>query len=79
MDEGVTVTFEEFYPPHDHWYEVHAYPSPEGLSVYFRDANDRKRSEEELSRLVAATEQQRRIYETALSSTPDFSYTLRGQ
>ncbi len=74
MDEGVTVTFEAFYPPHDRWYEVHAYPSTDGLSVYFRDVTGRKRAEQENGRLMAASEQQRRIYETALSNTPDFNY-----
>ena len=43
--ENVTVTFEFFYPPHDRWYECHAYPSPDGLSVYFRDVSERKRAE----------------------------------
>ena len=57
MGEGVTVTFEAFYPPHERWYEVHAYPSPEGLSVYFRDVNERKRAEAELR----ATEERRRL------------------
>lgn len=48
MDENVTVNFETYYPPHERWYEVHAYPSPEGLAVYFRDANKRRRAEEAL-------------------------------
>src|SRR5829696_2301161 len=30
------------------WYEVHAYPSEEGLSVYYRDITERKRAEETL-------------------------------
>ena len=30
MDQGVAVAFEEFYPPHDRWYEVHAYPRRTG-------------------------------------------------
>jgi PAS domain S-box-containing protein len=46
LAENVTVTFEAFYPPHDRWYEVHAYPSPDGLAVYFRDANERRRARE---------------------------------
>ncbi len=45
IEENVTVAFEHFYPPHERWYEVHAYPSPDGLSVYFRDVSERKRSE----------------------------------
>jgi PAS domain S-box-containing protein len=43
--ENVTTRFEYFHPPHDRWYEIHAYPSPEGLSVYFRDVSERKRAE----------------------------------
>jgi PAS domain S-box-containing protein len=48
MDENVTTAFEAFYPQHDRWYEVHAYPSPDGLSVYFRDSSLRRKAEEAL-------------------------------
>ncbi|MGF1470354.1 MAG: PAS domain S-box protein [Rubrobacteraceae bacterium] len=40
--------FEEFYPPLDTWFEVHAYPSEDGLGVYFRDVTERKKNEETL-------------------------------
>ncbi len=40
--------FEEFYAPLDGWFEVHAYPSQDGLAVYFRDVTERRRTEEEL-------------------------------
>src|SRR5687767_4949788 len=53
MDENVTVTFEAFYPPHERWYEVHAYPSPDGVSVYFRDINQRRQAAERERRLLA--------------------------
>ncbi len=56
--------------------EVHANPSDEGLSESFRDVTGRKCSEEEYARLVATSEQQRRIYETALSNSPDFHYVF---
>ncbi len=46
--EQIAVVFEEFYPPLEAWFEVQAYPSPEGLSVYFRDVTERKRAEEAL-------------------------------
>ena len=40
--------FEEHYEPAGVWYESHIYPSPEGLSIYFRDITDRKKSEKAL-------------------------------
>lgn len=43
--DGTAVHFEEFFPPLDTWYEVHAYPSPDGLSVFFRDINRRRATE----------------------------------
>lgn len=43
--EGKSVSFEEFYPPLGLWFEVHAYPSSEGLSVFFRDITGRKQTE----------------------------------
>ncbi len=45
IEEQVPVNYEEFFPPHNAWYEVHAYPSPNGLSIYFRDITERKQSE----------------------------------
>ena len=43
MYEQETVSFEEYYPePLDAWFEVRAYPSETGLSVYFRDVTERK-------------------------------------
>ncbi len=47
MTEQVTVSFEEYYPePLDTWFEVNAYPSETGLSVYFQDVTDRKEREQ---------------------------------
>ncbi|WP_137288583.1 ATP-binding protein [Natronorubrum halophilum] len=43
-----TVSFEGYYPdPLDSWFEVRAYPSKTGLSVYFRDVTERKERERE--------------------------------
>ncbi|MGL5807224.1 MAG: PAS domain-containing protein [Xenococcaceae cyanobacterium] len=44
--EKVAVHLE--VPYEGNWFEVHAYPSELGLSIYFRDISDRKRSEEAL-------------------------------
>ena len=48
MSQQVSVEFEAFYPPLNSWFEMHAYPSKEGLSVYYRDISDRKRAQEAL-------------------------------
>jgi PAS domain S-box-containing protein len=48
VSEQSTVVFEDFYPPLDAWFEVRAYPSEEGLSVYFHNIDERKRTEEDL-------------------------------
>ncbi len=46
---GRPVEFEEFYPdPLNQWLECHAYPSAEGLTVYFRDVTERRRAEQAL-------------------------------
>ncbi|MDS0475883.1 PAS domain-containing protein [Natrinema sp. 1APR25-10V2] len=48
MNEGETIAFEEYYPePLESWFEVRAYPSETGLSVYFRDITERKERERE--------------------------------
>ena len=42
------TSFTSYFPAHDRWYEVHAYPSDIGLSIYFRNVTERIRSEEKL-------------------------------
>jgi PAS domain S-box-containing protein len=47
MHEGERTDFVEHYPaPLDRWYEVRAYPSPEGVSVYFQDITERRLAED---------------------------------
>jgi PAS domain S-box-containing protein len=45
MREQQPAVLEDFYPPLDKWVEIRAYPSAEGLSVYFYDVTARKRAE----------------------------------
>jgi PAS domain S-box-containing protein len=61
LRENCTVEFEEFYPPLNTWFEVHAYPSEEGLAVYFRDVNERRMVREVLRE---SEERYRAILET---------------
>ena len=39
------VSFSDYYSALQTWFEVHAYPSREGLSVYFEDVSEKKRSQ----------------------------------
>ncbi len=48
-DKFNAVHFEAFWPTVNRWIEVHAYPSPEGLSVYLRDISERKLMETSLT------------------------------
>lgn len=45
METNENVSFEEFYPTLKKWFEVTAYPSKEGLSVYFKDVTLRKEAD----------------------------------
>ena len=63
MSEGVAGVFEEFYPPLGGWFEVRVSPAPwNGIGVWYRDINARKRSEQALR----ASEQQYRSIVSAL-------------
>ncbi|MGC1394724.1 MAG: PAS domain S-box protein, partial [Coleofasciculaceae cyanobacterium] len=42
INKQITVKFEGFYSPLKKWFEVHAYPSKEGLSVVFNDITECK-------------------------------------
>ncbi len=48
MEQSVSVAFEEYYPALDLWTEVRAYPSADGMSVYFTDIGARKAAEAQL-------------------------------
>ncbi|MDQ2052483.1 PAS domain S-box protein [Natronolimnohabitans sp. A-GB9] len=50
MTDQEAVSFEAYAPSNDAWFEVHAYPSETGLSVYFRDVTERVERERELER-----------------------------
>jgi len=75
MEEGLTTEFETISPVLDAWVAGRAYPSAEGLSVYFRDVTERKRAEEEIRR---SEEAQRFLAEASsvLTSSLDYRETL---
>lgn len=48
METQEPVTFEEYHGPLDRWFEVRAYPSETGLSVYFEDVTRERTQREKL-------------------------------
>ncbi|MDQ3536611.1 MAG: PAS domain-containing sensor histidine kinase [Bacteroidota bacterium] len=46
LAEKIDIHFEEYSYFMGGWLEIHAYPSKDGLSVYFRSINERKEAEE---------------------------------
>ncbi len=61
LEEQVPVAFEVRSPSQQRWLEVRAYPAEEGLSVFFRDVQDRKEAEAAL--VVAKVEAEQRAEE----------------
>lgn len=75
MRERRATRFEAYYAPAGVWFEVNAYPVPDGLAVYFRDVTERKRGEAEREKLL---ERQRFLAEASsiLASSLDYEATL---
>ncbi|WP_331346875.1 PAS domain S-box protein [Cellvibrio sp. UBA7661] len=53
MSEQEKASFEAYYAPLQKWFSVNAYPSSEGLAVYFQDITLRRANEQQL-RLMEA-------------------------
>lgn len=52
----VGVSFERYYPPLKQWWEVRAFPSRDGISVFFHDITKRKKMESALRKEQNKTE-----------------------
>jgi light-regulated signal transduction histidine kinase (bacteriophytochrome) len=51
IETNQQVFFEDYFQPLNKWFEITAYPSENGLSVYFKDVTERKLSEIKLNEL----------------------------
>lgn len=69
LKTGQDVTFEDYLPLLNLWLEVHASPSEEGLSIFFRDISARRRAEQE--RLQAQSELLHMSRHDALTGLPN--------
>ncbi|PLS09567.1 PAS domain S-box protein [Neobacillus cucumis] len=70
INEQVPVTFDAYFSPLSTWFDVRAYPSPNGLTVYFRDVTKAKRE----------SVQKEQHYKSLFQQNPDavFSFDLKG-
>ncbi len=59
-EDKIASSVVSYYPDHDRWYEAHAYPANEGITVYFRNVTDQKQAEAALQKSI---QQLRAIYD----------------
>ncbi|GGG91802.1 hypothetical protein GCM10011416_05640 [Polaribacter pacificus] len=78
METGKMVNFEEHYPALNIWLEVTAYPSNEGLSIYFKDVTQRKKTEQERNSLYTTLENSLNEIYIFDSRTLEFIYVNKG-
>jgi PAS domain S-box-containing protein len=46
MQTGIVTEIESYYAPMDIWFSVKAYPSADGLTIFYNDVTERKKAEE---------------------------------
>jgi PAS domain S-box-containing protein len=80
LDEQVMVQCEEHYAPADAWLQLKAYPSTQGLAIYFKDVTARVAAQREILRLNAELEERVRQrtaqLEAANKELEAFSYSI---
>ena len=72
MEDNVKVVFEDYSPSFDAWFEVHAYPSAEGLAIYFQDVSDRRKAEAAKAQRLAEEQAARKSAEAASRLKDEF-------
>lgn len=78
---GQPQTVQEHYAPTGQWYEARAYPSADGLVVYFSDVTDRMEHQARLERIAAIeranADRYRQLDETKTAFLTAVSHELR--
>lgn len=73
MEGQRPISYEGYYGFLDKWFQVNAYPSEDGLSVYFRDVTEEKEQEKELELQACAVD---RLNDILWIFEPGFSKVL---
>ncbi|MEO6611081.1 MAG: PAS domain S-box protein [Chitinophagaceae bacterium] len=68
------MVFEDHYASLSKWYEISAYPSEKGLSVYFKDVSERKISELEFKKMNSVLEEHARELAISNQELEQFAY-----
>lgn len=74
MQSGVAVHFEARYDTEDMWVEISAYPSAGGLSVYFKNVTDRKRTEQQVQIMYNELRTQSKQLASSNAELEQFAY-----
>ncbi|GGC68166.1 PAS domain S-box protein [Marinobacter halophilus] len=78
MATGESVSFEGYYEPLDNWLEISAYPSEEGLAVYYRSIRERKEAQWQLEATMQELERSNReLQDFAFVASHDLQEPLR--
>ncbi|WP_159473921.1 PAS domain-containing protein [Dyadobacter sp. 3J3] len=74
LQEKIPVRFEEYYVPVHRWFEVSAYPTSAGITVYFKNITERKLAEVKLKELHQELENNLKILAISNSELEQFAY-----
>ncbi|MCW2239359.1 hybrid sensor histidine kinase/response regulator [Azospirillum canadense] len=70
MDANAPCEFEIAGPLSGRWFAARAFPSKDGLVVFFQDVTARKQAEQERERLAGELEKERTLFQTVLTHLP---------
>ncbi|MBB2924474.1 SpoIIE family protein phosphatase [Cellulomonas cellasea] len=74
---GTPRSFEAYYPePLDGWFELRAWPTPDGLSVYFLDITERRSAQRAAESALASADRATRRLEMLARVSQDLGATL---
>ncbi len=67
--EGIPVDFEFYYQPCDCWYDIHAYPLEQGISVYFQNISAHQAALRDRQQAELALQEQEKKYRYIFEAT----------